>query len=233
MRTTIVAASSMEATAVVMSSKPTATSANARTRISIPVNVLANAVHRSTRATGTATMRTTIAAASSMEATAVINQSRVGVSKRPTAKNASARILNTQTTTNMPVRTSAQRQSISAMVSAMMRTTIAAAGSIKATVVIAQSRVEVSKQPTAKNASVRIPNTQTTTNMPVRTSAQRQGISAMVSATMRTTIAAVSSIKVTVVVPMLSKPTAKNANVNKRRTINSRYCSRRGLDYRV
>merc|ERR1712210_225422 len=108
-----------------------------------------------------------------------------------------------------------------------------AAGSIKATVVIAQSRVEVSKQPTAKNASARIPNTQTTTNMPVRTSAQRQGISAMVSATMRTTIAAVSSIKVTVVVPMLSKPTAKNANVNKRRTINSRYCSRRGLDYRV
>merc|ERR1712222_282378 len=233
MRTTIVAASSIKATAVVMSSKPTATSANARTRISIPVNVLANAVHRSTRATGTATMRTTVAAASSMEATAVIAQSRVGVSKQPTAKNASARILNTQTTTNMPVRTSAQRQSISAMVSAMMRTTIAAAGSIKATVVIAQSRVEVSKQPTAKNASARIPNTQTTTNMPVRTSAQRQGISAMVSATMRTTIAAVSSIKVTVVVPMLSKPTAKNANVNKRRTINSRYCSRRGLDYRV
>merc|ERR1712032_1463156 len=159
MRTTIVAASSMEATAVVMSSKPTSTSANARTRISIPVNVLANAVHRSTRATATATMRTTIAAASSMEATAVIAQSRVGVSK----------------------------------------------------------------QPTAKNASARIPNTQTTTNMPARTSAQRQGISAMVSATMRTTIAAVSSIKVTVVVPMLSKPTAKNANVNKRRTINSRY----------
>jgi len=221
MRTTIVAASSMEATAVVMSSKPTATSANARTRISIPVNVLANAVHRSTRATGTATMRTTIAAASSMEATAVINQSRVGVSKRPTAKNASARILNTQTTTNMPVRTSAQRQSISAMVSAMMRTTIAAAGSIKATVVIAQSRVEVSKQPTAKNASVRIPNTQTTTNMPVRRSAQRQGISAMATATTRTTIAAASSIKATVVVPMSSKPTAKNANANKRRTSNS------------
>merc|ERR1719362_794886 len=119
----------------------------------------------------------------------------------------------------MPVRTSTQRQGISAMVSATMRTTIAAAGSIKATVVIAQSRVEVSKQPTAKNASARIPNTQTTTNMPVRTSAQRQGISAMVSATMRTTIAAVSSIKATVVVPMLSKPTAKNANVNKRTTI--------------
>merc|ERR1719506_794546 len=200
-----------------------ARSANARTRISSPVNVLANAVHRSTRAMVSATMRTTIAAASSMEATAVINQSRVGVSKRPTAKNASARILNTQTTTNMPVRTSAQRQSISAMVSAMMRTTIAAAGSIKATVVIAQSRVEVSKQPTAKNASARIPNTQTTTNMPVRTSAQRQGISAMVSATMRTTIAAAGSIKATAVVPMSSKPTAKNANVNKRRKSNSRY----------
>ena len=119
------------------------------------------------------------------------------------------------------------------MVSATMRTTIAAASSMEATAVIAQSRVEVSKQPTAKNASVRIPNTQTTTNMPVRTSAQRQGISAMVSATMRTTIVAVSSIKATVVVPMLSKPTAKNANVNKRRTINSRHCSRRGLDYRV
>merc|ERR1712031_110036 len=102
-----------------------------------------------------------------MEATAVIAQSRVEVSKQPTAKNASARIPNTQTTTNMPVRTSAQRQGISAMVSATMRTTIAAVSSIKATVVIAQSRVEVSKQPTAKNASARIPNTQTTTNMPV------------------------------------------------------------------
>merc|ERR1712032_1468518 len=207
----------MEATAVVMSSKPTARSANARTRISSPANVLANAVHRSTRAMVSATMRTTIAAASSMEATAVINQSRVGVSKQPTAKNASARILNTQTTTNMPVRTSAQRQSISAMVSAMMRTTIAAAGSIKATVVIAQSRVEVSKQPTAKNASARIPNTQTTTNMPVRTSAQRQGISAMVSATMRTTIAAAGSIKATVVIAQSrveasKQPTAKNAS---------------------
>merc|ERR1712032_263621 len=153
----------------------------------------------------------------------VIAQSRVEVSKQPTAKNASARIPNTQTTTNMPVRTSAQRQGISAMVSATMRTTIAAAGSIKATVVIAQSKVEVSKQPTAKNASARIPNTQTTTNMPVRTSAQRQGISAMVSATMRTTIAAAGSIKATAVVPMSSKPTAKNASVNKRRKNNSRY----------
>merc|ERR1719506_786235 len=62
-----------------------ARSANARTRISSPVNVLANAVHRSTRAMVSVTMRTTIAAASSMEATAVINQSRVGVSKQPTA----------------------------------------------------------------------------------------------------------------------------------------------------
>merc|ERR1711939_1260463 len=154
MRTIIVAASSIKATVVVpMLSKLTAKSANARTPISSPVNVLANAVHRSTRATGTATMRTTIAAASSMEATVVIAQSRVEVSKQPTAKNASARIPNTQTTTNMPVRTSAQRQSISAMVSATMRTTIAAVSSIKATVVISQSRVEVSKQPTAKNAS--------------------------------------------------------------------------------
>merc|ERR1711939_207765 len=223
MRTTIVVAISIKATAVVMSSKPTARSANARTPISSPVNALANAVHRSTRTTGTATMRTTIAAASSMEATVVIAQSRVEVSKQPTAKNASARIPNTQTTTNMPVRTSAQRQGISAMVSATMRTTIAAVSSIKATVVISQSRVEVSKQPTAKNASARIPNTQTTTNMPVRTSAQRQSISAMAIVTTTTTIVAASSIKATAVVPMSSKPTAKNANVNKRRKSNSRY----------
>merc|ERR1712150_243651 len=95
--------------------------------------------------------------------------------------------------------------------------------SIKATVVTAQSRVEVSKLPTAKNASARIPNTQTTTNMPVRTSAQRQGISAMAIVMTTTTIAAASSIKATAVVTMSSKPTAKNANVNKRRKSNSRY----------
>merc|ERR1711939_283149 len=149
MRTTIVVAISIKATAVVMSSKPTARSANARTPISIPVNALANAVHRSTRATGTATMRTTIAAASSMEATVVIAQSRVEVSKQPTAKNASARIPNTQTTTNMPVRTSAQRQSISAMAIVTTTTTIVAASSIKATAV-----VPMSSKPTAKNANV-------------------------------------------------------------------------------
>jgi hypothetical protein len=68
-----------------------------------------------------------------------------------------------------------------------------------------------------------VSNTQTTINMPVRTSAQRQDISAMVSATMRTTTVAVSSIKETVVVTMSSNATAKNANVNKRRTSNSRY----------
>merc|ERR1712151_447610 len=115
-------------------------------------------------------------------------QSRVEVPKHPTAKNASARIPNTQTTTNMPVRTSAQRQGISAMAIVTTTTTIVAAGSIKATAVMAQSRVEVSKQPTAKNASARIPNTQTTTNMPVRRSAQRQGISAMAIVTTTTTI---------------------------------------------
>jgi hypothetical protein len=231
MRTTIVAAISMEATAVVMSSKPTATSANARTQISSLVNVLENAVNRSTRGTGTVTMRTTIAAASSMEVTAVMAQSRVDMSKRPTAQNASARILNTQTITKKPVRTSAQRQGTSAMVSVTMRTTIAAVSSIKATAVMAQSRVDMSKQPTAKNASARILNTQTITKKPVRTSAQRQGISAMVSVTMRTTTVAVSSIKATVVVPMSSKPTAKNASANKRRTStsNSRYCFMRGL----
>merc|ERR1711939_865560 len=126
-------------------------------------------------------------------------QSRVEVSKQPTAKNASARIPNTQTTAKMPVRRSAQCQDISAMVSATMRTTIVAASSIKVTAVMAQSRVEVSKQPTAKNASARIPNTQTTAKMPVRRSAQCQDISAMVTATTRTTIVAASSIKVTAV----------------------------------
>merc|ERR1719506_3587727 len=45
----------------------------------------------------------------------------------------------------------------------------------------------------------------------------------MVTATMRTTIAAAISMEATVVVPMSSKPTAKNANVNKRRKSNSRY----------
>ena len=109
------------------------------------------------------------------------------------------------------------------MVTATMRTTIAAASSMEATAVMAQSRVDMSKRPTAKNASARILNTQTTTKRPVRRSAQRQGISAMVTATMRTTIAAASSIKATAVVTMSSKPTAKNANVNKRRTSNSRY----------
>merc|ERR1712139_60045 len=138
----------MEATAVVMSSKPTAASANARTPISSPVNALANAVHRSTRAMVSATITTTIVAASSMEATAVMAQSRVGLSKKTTAKNASARILNTQTTTKKPVRRSAQRQGISAMVSATITTTIVAVSSMEATAVMAQSRVGLSKQPT-------------------------------------------------------------------------------------
>merc|ERR1712032_581043 len=121
----------------------------------------------------TATMRTTTWAIS-MAVTAVRAPSRVEVSKQPTAQNASARILNTQTTVNMPVRRSAQRQDISAMVTATMRTTTVAAGSIKVTAVMDQSRVEVSKQPTAQNASAWILNTQTTVNMPVRRSAQRQ-----------------------------------------------------------
>merc|ERR1712227_64062 len=155
------------------------------------------------------------------------------MSKRPTAQNASARILNTQTTTKRPVRRSAQRQGILAMVTATMRTTIAAASSIKATVVMAQSRVDMSKRPTAQNASARILNTQTTTKMPVRRSAQRQGISAMVTATMRTTIAAASSIKATAAVPMSSKPTAKNANVNKRRSSSRYVCVVGGLPVHV
>merc|ERR1712048_1249282 len=131
-----------------------------------------------------------------------MSRSKVGLSKQPTVKNASARILNTQTITNMHVRISAPRQAISAMVTATTRTTIAAASSIKVTAVMAQSRVEASKQPTAKNASARTLNTQTTTNMPVRITAPRQGISAMVTVTTRTTIAAASSIKETAVVIM-------------------------------
>merc|ERR1719506_177274 len=87
----------------------------------------------------TATMRTTIAAAISMEATAVRAQSRVGVSKQPTAKNASARILNTQMSKN--VRRSARSHSTSAMVTATTQTTIAAASSMEATAVRAQSKV--------------------------------------------------------------------------------------------
>merc|ERR1711939_975517 len=150
----------------------------------------------------TATTRTTIVAASSIKVTAVMAQSRVEVSKQPTAKNASARIPNTQTTAKMPVRRSAQCQDISAMVTATMRTTIVDASSIKVTAVMDQSRVEVSKQPTAKNASARIPTSQTTVNMPVRRSAQRKGISAMVTVTMRTTTVAASSIKVTAVMAL-------------------------------
>merc|ERR1712203_823916 len=98
-----------------------------------------------------------------MEATAVRAQPRVEVSKQPTAKNASARILNTQMTKN--VRRSARFRTTSAMVTATTRTTTVAAGSIKVTAVRAQPRVEVSKQPTAKNASARILNTQMTKNV--------------------------------------------------------------------
>merc|ERR1719506_971430 len=87
----------------------------------------------------TATMRTTIAAAISMEATAVRAQSRVEVSKQPTAKNVSARILNTQMSKN--ARRSARSRTTSATGTATMRTTIAAASSMEATAVRAQSRV--------------------------------------------------------------------------------------------
>merc|ERR1711934_1352249 len=97
-------------------------------------NVRESARIRTTSAMVTATMRTTIAAASSMEATAVRAQSKVGVSKQPTAKNASARILNTRKTKN--VRRSARIRTTSAMVTATMRTTIVAAISIKATAVV-------------------------------------------------------------------------------------------------
>merc|ERR1712032_576323 len=170
-------------------------------------NVLANAVYRSTRAMVTATMRTTIVAASSMEATAVRAQSRVEVSKQPTAKNASARILNTQKIKNVGIR--AQRISISAMATATTRTTIAAVISIKATVV-----VPISSKPTARSANAR---TRISSPVNVLANAVHRSTRVMVTATMRTTIVAASSMEATAVraqsrVELSKQPTAKNAS---------------------
>merc|ERR1712222_182155 len=87
--TTTVPADSIKVTAAVkMSKKPTARSANARTRTTRKIKtVKENAVSRSTRATATATTRTTTVAANSMEATAVRNLSRAERSKQLTANS--------------------------------------------------------------------------------------------------------------------------------------------------
>merc|ERR1711937_1011234 len=83
-RTTTVPAGTIKATAAVkMSNKPTARSANARTRITRKIRTAKeHAVSSSTRATATATTRTTTVAANSMEATAVRVLSRAELSKQ-------------------------------------------------------------------------------------------------------------------------------------------------------
>merc|ERR1712183_911213 len=98
-RTTTVPADTIKATAAVkMSKKPTARSANARTRNSRrPIKtVKEHAVRRSTWATATATTTTTTVAANSMEATAVWVLSRAERSTKPTARRANARTRNTR-----------------------------------------------------------------------------------------------------------------------------------------
>merc|ERR1711988_104088 len=116
-RTTTVAAGTMEATAAVkMSKKPTARRVNARTRITRKIRTAKDhAVSRNTRATATATTRTTTVGANSMEATAVRVLSRAERSTQLTANSASARIPSTKSKAAMP---NARLQSTLAMATA-------------------------------------------------------------------------------------------------------------------
>merc|ERR1712222_316578 len=135
-----------------MSKKPTARSANARTRTTRKIKtVKANAVSRSTRATATATTRTTTVAANSMEATAVRVLLRAERSKHLTANSASARIPSTLSKAAKP---NARFQITLAMATATTRTTTVPADSIKAT-----AAVKMSKKPTARSANARPRNT--------------------------------------------------------------------------
>merc|ERR1712185_382092 len=142
-RTTTVPANTMEATAAVqMSKKPTARSANARTRITRKIRTAKeHAVSRNTRATATATTRTTTVGAHSMEATAVRVLSRAELSKQLTANSASVRIPSTLSKAAMP---NARFQSTLAMATATTRTTTVPANTMEAT-----AAVQMSKKPTA------------------------------------------------------------------------------------